>query len=49
MIPQIGGLAKIENRAYHGSYSKLISPNTGKFCAKAADKIIHDARFLEAE
>ncbi|CAM9004023.1 unnamed protein product [Rhodiola kirilowii] len=49
VIPQIGGVVRIVNGAYRGSFARLVSVNTDKFCAKVQiEKGIYDGRVLPA-
>ncbi|KAK1271009.1 hypothetical protein QJS04_geneDACA021560 [Acorus gramineus] len=49
VIPQIGGLVRIVNGAYRGSNARLLSVDTGRFCAKVQiEKGIYDGRVLPA-
>lgn len=49
VIPQIGGLVRIVNGAYRGSFARLLAVNTDKFCAKVQiEKGIYDGRILPA-
>ncbi|CAM8989501.1 unnamed protein product [Rhodiola kirilowii] len=49
VIPQIGGVVRIVNGAYRGSFARLLSVNTDKFCAKVQiEKGIYDGRVLPA-
>uniref|UniRef100_A0A7N0SVQ6 KN17 SH3-like C-terminal domain-containing protein n=1 Tax=Kalanchoe fedtschenkoi TaxID=63787 RepID=A0A7N0SVQ6_KALFE len=49
VIPQIGGLVRIVNGAYRGSFARLLSVNMDKFCAKVQiEKGIYDGRVLPA-
>ncbi|CAM8968066.1 unnamed protein product [Rhodiola kirilowii] len=49
VIPQIGCVVRIVNGAYRGSFARLVSVNTDKFCAKVhIEKGIYDGRVLPA-
>lgn len=49
VIPQIGGLVRIVNGAYRGSYARLLAVDTDKFCAKVQiEKGIYDGRVIKA-
>ncbi|KAI9105063.1 hypothetical protein K1719_022779 [Acacia pycnantha] len=49
VIPQIGGLVKIENRAYRGSIARLLGVDADHFCAKVQiKKGSYDERVLKA-
>ncbi|KAK9683286.1 hypothetical protein RND81_10G129000 [Saponaria officinalis] len=49
VIPQIGGSVRIVNGAYRGSRAKLLSIDTGKFCAKVQiEKGVYDGRVIPA-
>ncbi|KAF8387997.1 hypothetical protein HHK36_026663 [Tetracentron sinense] len=49
VIPQIGGLVRIVNRAYRGSNARLVSMDTNNYYAKVQiEKGIYDGRVLQA-
>lgn len=49
VIPQIGGLVKIVNGAYHGSNARLLAVDADNFCAKVQiERGIYDGRVLKA-
>nr|GEV11481.1 hypothetical protein [Tanacetum cinerariifolium] len=49
VIPQIGGAVRVVNGGYRGSNARLLSVNTGKFCAKVQiEKGVYDGRVIQA-